>query len=37
VLALPVEEVLRLADTGELEDAKSLASLLLYLRRRGGP
>ena len=36
VRALSLEEVLRLADTGELEDAKSLATLLLYLRRRGG-
>jgi ADP-ribose pyrophosphatase len=36
VRPLPLEEVLRLADTGELEDAKSLATLLLYLRRTGG-
>lgn len=36
VRPLPLEEVLRLADSGELEDAKSLATLLLYLRRRGG-
>ena len=34
VRPLPLEEVLRFADTGELQDAKSLASLLLYLRRR---
>jgi len=32
VLALPLAEVLRMVETGELEDAKSLASLLLYLR-----
>jgi len=35
VLLLPLAEVLRLAETGELEDAKSLATLLLYLRRKG--
>jgi ADP-ribose pyrophosphatase len=32
VLALPLAEVLRLVEAGELEDAKSLAALLLYLR-----
>jgi nudix-type nucleoside diphosphatase (YffH/AdpP family) len=32
VVALPLAEVLRLAEAGELEDAKSLAALLLYLR-----
>ena len=31
-LALPLAEVLRLVDAGELEDAKSLAALFLYLR-----
>ena len=31
-LALPLAEVLRLVEAGELEDAKSLAALLLYLR-----
>jgi ADP-ribose pyrophosphatase len=36
VLALPLAEVLRLVDSGGLEDAKSLAALLLYLRRREG-
>jgi ADP-ribose pyrophosphatase len=35
VLALPLAEVLRLAEAGELEDAKSLAALLLYLRLEG--
>lgn len=35
-LALPPDEVLRLVDAGELEDAKSLASLFLYLRRTKG-
>jgi nudix-type nucleoside diphosphatase (YffH/AdpP family) len=35
VLALPLAEVLRLAEAGELEDAKSLAALLLFLRRGG--
>lgn len=35
VRPMPLEEVLGFADTGELEDAKSLASLLLYLRREG--
>jgi len=35
VLALPLAEVLRLAEAGELKDAKSLAALLLYLRRGG--
>ena len=35
VLALPPDEVLRLIETGELEDAKSLAALLLHLRTRG--
>jgi len=35
VLALPLAEVLRMVETGELEDAKSLASLLLYLRLEG--
>jgi ADP-ribose pyrophosphatase len=34
-LALPLAEVLRLVEAGELEDAKSLAVLLLYLRRAG--
>ena len=33
-LALPLDEVFHLIETGELEDAKSLAALLLYLRRR---
>jgi ADP-ribose pyrophosphatase len=32
VLALPLAEVLRLVEAGELEDAKSLAALILYLR-----
>jgi len=32
VVALPLAEVLRLAEAGELEDAKSLAALFLYLR-----
>lgn len=36
VLALPLAEVLRLVEAGELEDAKSLAAILLYLRVRGG-
>ena len=36
VLALPLAEVLRLVEVGGLEDAKSLAALLLYLRRKGG-
>lgn len=36
VLALPLAEVLRLVESGELEDAKSLAALFLYLRREGG-
>jgi nudix-type nucleoside diphosphatase (YffH/AdpP family) len=36
VLALPLDEVVRLIETGELEDAKSLATLFLYLHRRGG-
>jgi nudix-type nucleoside diphosphatase (YffH/AdpP family) len=36
VLALPLDEVVRLIETGELEDAKSLAALFLYLHRRGG-
>ena len=36
VLALPQPEVFRLVDSGELEDAKSLAALLLYLRRKEG-
>lgn len=35
VLALPLAGVLRLAEAGELEDAKSLAALLLYLRLGG--
>ena len=35
VLALPPDEVLRLIETGELEDAKSLAALLLHLRAGG--
>jgi ADP-ribose pyrophosphatase len=35
VLALPLVEVLRLVEAGELEDAKSLAALLLYLRLEG--
>ncbi len=35
VLALPLGEVFRLVETGELEDAKSLAALFLYLRRTG--
>ena len=35
VLALPLAEVLRMVETGELEDAKSLAALLLYLRLEG--
>jgi len=34
VEALPLEEVLALAAAGRLEDAKSLAALLLYLQRR---
>ena len=33
-VALPLDEVFHLIETGELEDAKSLAALLLYLRRR---
>ena len=37
VLSLPLAEVLRMVETGELEDAKSLASLLLYLRLKGSP
>jgi len=37
VLALPLAEVLRLVEAGELEDAKSLAALLLYLRLRESP
>ncbi len=36
VLSLPLSEVLRLVAAGELEDAKSLASLFLYLRRERG-
>jgi ADP-ribose pyrophosphatase len=36
VLALPLAEVLRLIEAGELEDAKSLAAILLYLRVGGG-
>jgi ADP-ribose pyrophosphatase len=35
VLALPLAEILRLAEAGQLEDAKSLAALLLYLRLGG--
>jgi ADP-ribose pyrophosphatase len=35
MLPLPLDEVLRLVETGELEDAKSLAALFLYLRRVG--
>jgi ADP-ribose pyrophosphatase len=35
VLALPLAELLRLAETGELEDGKSLAALFLYLRLKG--
>ena len=35
VLALPLVEVLRLVEAGELEDAKSLAALFLYLRLEG--
>ena len=35
VLSLPLAEILRMVETGELEDAKSLASLLLYLRLEG--
>jgi len=34
VLALPLAEILRMVETGELEDAKSLAVLLLYLPLR---
>ena len=37
LLTLPLAEVLRLVEAGELEDAKSLAALLLYLRHEGGP
>jgi len=35
VLALPLAEVLRLVEAGELEDAKSVAALFLYLRLEG--
>lgn len=35
-LSLPLTEVLRLVEAGELEDAKSLAALFLYLRRERG-
>ena len=35
VLSLPLAEILRMVETGELEDAKSLAALLLYLRLEG--
>ena len=31
---LPLEETLRLVDSGGIEDAKTVAALLLYLRRR---
>ena len=37
-LALPLNEVFHLIETGELEDAKSLAALFLYLHRQeAGP
>ena len=37
-LALPLDEVFHLIETGELEDAKSLAALFLYLHRQeAGP
>jgi ADP-ribose pyrophosphatase len=35
VLALPLAELLRMVETGELEDAKSVAALFLYLRLEG--
>ncbi len=34
VVPIPLEEALRMAGAGEIEDAKTLAVLLLYLRRR---
>ena len=37
VEALPLEDVLALAAAGGIEDAKSLAALLLYLRRHTPP
>ncbi len=33
VVRIPLEEALRMVAAGEIEDAKSLAALLLYLRR----
>jgi ADP-ribose pyrophosphatase len=34
LVRLPLEEALRLVDSGEIEDVKSVCALLLYLRRR---
>jgi len=34
LLAVPLDEALRLAAAGEIEDAKTLGALLLYLQRR---
>ena len=34
VVPIPLEEALRMAGAGEIEDAKSLATLLLYVRSR---
>ncbi len=35
VVRVPFEDALRMVARGEIEDAKTLAALLLYLRRRG--
>jgi len=35
LVPLPLEEVLRMVEAGEIEDAKTAAALLLYLRHRG--
>lgn len=36
LVALPLEEALRMIDDGGIEDAKTLGALLLYLRRQPG-
>lgn len=37
LVRLPLEEALRLVETGEIEDSKTAAALLLFLRRAGPP
>ena len=36
-LRIPFDEALRLVDSGEIRDAKSIAALLLFARRRASP